>query len=134
MVVVLRLKLYNINMGHNVENKNSAYRDKVKLPLLIRLNGRSLYQRVLSGLPQTRGMRSGCVSLAGGREVGEHSTKNREEVLIILSGKGAVIFNKYPAIAIKKSTVVYIPPRTRHNVKNTGRSKLRYLYVVSPVV
>ncbi len=99
----------------------------------IKLSSKGGYQRVLSGQPQTRGMRSGCVSLAGGEEVGEHSTKNREETLVILSGKGRVFYGSC-FVDVDKNTVVYIPPRTRHNVKNTGRSKLRYLYVVSPVV
>ena len=99
----------------------------------IELNNKSRYQRVLSGQPQTRGMRSGCVSLGSGFEVGEHSTKDREEVLVILSGKGRVFFSGC-AVEVAKNTVVYIPPRTRHNVKNTGKKKLRYLYIVSPVV
>jgi mannose-6-phosphate isomerase-like protein (cupin superfamily) len=28
--------------------------------------------------------------------------------------------------------MVYIPPATRHNVKNTGMEPLEYVYVVAP--
>jgi oxalate decarboxylase/phosphoglucose isomerase-like protein (cupin superfamily) len=29
--------------------------------------------------------------------------------------------------------LVYIPPATRHNVKNTGDKILEYVYVVAPI-
>ncbi len=28
--------------------------------------------------------------------------------------------------------MVYIPPATRHNVKNTGMEPMKYVYVVAP--
>ncbi|MCX6164691.1 MAG: cupin domain-containing protein, partial [Ignavibacteriae bacterium] len=67
------------------------------------------------GESQTRTMRSGMVTLKSGDNVGEHTTNNYEEMLVILNGKGEVEINKNEKLDIEKGQIVYIPPNTVHN-------------------
>ena len=62
--------------------------------LVIDLNEMAEYQRLLEGKPQTCGMRSGRVYLQPGQTCGEHSTKEREELLVFLSGNGELMIGE----------------------------------------
>ena len=87
---------------------------------------------MLKGVPQTTGMRSGFVRLLTGATVGWHTTGKNEEALVILHGQGEALIDgqaKQPFVA---PALVYIPPATRHNVANTGKEMLEYVYVVAP--
>jgi mannose-6-phosphate isomerase-like protein (cupin superfamily) len=101
-------------------------------PCTVKLKGHQRYQRLLGGIPGTRGMRSGYVTLTPGESVGEHNTESKEEALIILSGKGTVVYGDGTSLHVEEDTLVYIPPHTKHDVKNRGTESLRYVYVVSP--
>ena len=46
------------------------------------------YQPILKGPPDSATMRSGLVVLFPGDDVGEHSTENCEEIVIVLEGQG----------------------------------------------
>ena len=87
---------------------------------------------LLHGAPQTAGMRSGFVRLKPGDSVGWHTTGQNEESLVILRGRGDALVEGQPARAFTAPGFVYIPPATRHNVSNTGREMLEYVYVVAP--
>ncbi|MCU0372336.1 MAG: cupin domain-containing protein [Ignavibacteria bacterium] len=77
-------------------------------------------------------MRSGLVTLKSGESVGEHSTSDYEEMLIILNGSGTVEINNGESfLKVEKGQIAYIPPGTVHNVTNNNISSLRYIYVVS---
>jgi mannose-6-phosphate isomerase-like protein (cupin superfamily) len=89
------------------------------------------YLAVLSGPPETAGMRSGLVVLTPQKSVGRHSTGQNEEVLIVLEGRGEMLFGDGHRLTVEAKHAVYCPPRTVHDVKNTGRSVLRYVYVVA---
>ena len=101
-------------------------------PKVIKLEGNEGYQRLLGGSPDTLGMKSGSVILRPGESVGEHSTESKEEALIILQGKGEISCNSEIMATVEENMLVYIPPDTRHDVKNTGSETLRYVYVVAP--
>jgi mannose-6-phosphate isomerase-like protein (cupin superfamily) len=102
--------------------------------LIIDLLDKPEYQPLLTGLPQTCGMRSGRVYLKPGEECGQHSTKANEEMLTFLSGKGtALIGEEKNALAVGKGKISYIPPNTLHNIVNTGDEPLVYIYCVAPV-
>ena len=58
--------------------------------------------------------------LATQKSVGRHSTGQNEEVLIVLEGKGEMLFSGRPLVAGAGQSRVYCPPRTVHDVKNTG--------------
>jgi mannose-6-phosphate isomerase-like protein (cupin superfamily) len=88
---------------------------------------------LLRGSPQTTGMRSGFVRLQPGESVGQHSTGEHEEALVVLQGQGKAEVEGRAAMPISSRMLAYIPPRSRHNVTNTGTETLEYVYVVAPV-
>jgi len=104
-----------------------------KKPRVVDWMGGQAYLPLLEGPPTTCGMRSGRVALKAGEEVGEHSTGDHEEVLVIIEGGGEVCLEGHKPLAIREGQAVYIPPQSRHNVRNIESPLLRYLYVVAPV-
>ncbi|MBN2313929.1 MAG: cupin domain-containing protein [Sedimentisphaerales bacterium] len=100
--------------------------------LVIDLNEEPENQRILSGEPQTRGMRSGRVYLTPGQACGQHSTKDREELLVFLAGRGELIIDEKGYFQVGLGKVAYIPKQTLHDVKNTGDEPLVYVYCVTP--
>ncbi len=101
--------------------------------LVVDLNELAGYQRLLEGEPQTCGMRSGRVYLSPGESCGRHSTKQNEEMLIFISGKGLLLIGEKDQFMVGQGKVSYIPPNTVHDVKNTGSEPLIYIYCVAPV-
>jgi len=87
---------------------------------------------LLKGKPQTAGMRSGFVRLKPGQSVGWHTTGHHEECLVVLHGSGEAMIEGQASHAFAAPRAVYIPPETKHNVKNTGATPLEYVYVVTP--
>jgi mannose-6-phosphate isomerase-like protein (cupin superfamily) len=116
--------------------ENAVLGEKMGFPekvLVIELNNKPENQRLLSGSPQTSGMRSGRVHLAPDQACGQHSTKDREELLVFLSGRGKLLIGENESFDIGRGKVSYIPPNTIHDVKNTGSDPLIYVYCVAPV-
>lgn len=102
-----------------------------KKAFIIELNDAQEYQRLLPGAPATYGMKSGKVHLAPGAECGKHSTKDNEEQLVFLEGEGtATIADE--TMQVGNGKIVYIPPETVHNIKNTGSEPLVYIFCVAP--
>lgn len=91
------------------------------------------YQELLSAETQTNGMRSGLVRLEPGQSCGQHSTEAHEEMLVFLTGGGQIIIGNDGLYEMTENQVAYIPPRTLHDVKNTGQKPLAYIYCVAPV-
>jgi len=87
---------------------------------------------LLRGAPQTAGMRSGFVRLKPGAAVGWHTTGQNEESLVILHGQGEALIDGRDKQSFAAPAFAYIPPNTRHNVSNTGKEMLEYVYVVAP--
>lgn len=102
-------------------------------PLKVKLTGKNKYLRLLGGSPDSAGLRSGYVKLKPKAEIGHHSTDSKEEALVILEGKAKISFDRYPAFCVAENSFVYIPPHTEHNVRNIGKTILRYIYIVTPV-
>lgn len=100
--------------------------------LVVDLNNNNEYQKLLDGEPQTCGMRSGRVHLAAGKSCGQHSTRDNEELLVFLGGQGELVIGEEQPLRIGKGKVAYIPPRTLHDVRNTGTEPLVYIYCVAP--
>ena len=119
--------------GCSVDNNNKAEMPSGKV-LVIALTDKAEYQPLLTGMPQTSGMRSGRVYLKPGEECGQHSTKAHEETLVFLSGRGtALIGEKETPFEVGREKICYIPSNTLHNIKNTGDLPLIYIYCVAPV-
>jgi mannose-6-phosphate isomerase-like protein (cupin superfamily) len=135
MCIVGGLFVSGCSMHHN--NEHSCNKDTAMLSgkfLVIDLADSSEYQRLLSGRPQTCGIRSGRVYLQPGEVCGRHSTEQHEEMLIFLSGKGtALIGEQASPFEVGQGKISYVPPHTIHNVKNTGNEPLVYIYCVTPV-
>jgi len=89
---------------------------------------------LLTGAPQTSGMRGGSVKLNPGQSVGWHSTGSNEEALVILHGSGAANIEGQSEVPLHEKMLAYIPPATRHNVTNRGTETLEYVWVVAPAV
>ncbi len=104
---------------------------KVKIAAL---RGDERYQRLLAGIPETEGMKSGYVVLQPGESVGAHSTAEKEEAIIILEGSLRVVVDGKPSCTAKRGELVYIPPQTVHDMTNAGADPARYVYVVAPVI
>ena len=88
---------------------------------------------LLKGAPQTNGMRGGAVKLKPGESVGWHSTGEQEEVLVILHGTGAANIEGQADVPVHEKMLAYIPPRTKHNVTNTGTEIIEYVWVAAPI-
>jgi quercetin dioxygenase-like cupin family protein len=89
------------------------------------------YARLLSGPPETSGMRSGYVVLAPGESVGFHNSNDHEEVIIPLAGKGELRFDGLDSLPVQPGCILYNPPHTGHDVVNTGIEPLKYIYIVA---
>jgi len=119
--------------GCSIDNSKRAAMSSGKV-LIIELAELPEYQPLLTGSPQTCGMRSGRVYLKSGEECGRHSTKANEETLVFLSGKGkALIGEEETAFEVGRGRICYIPPDTLHNIRNTNPEPLVYIYCVAPV-
>lgn len=100
-------------------------------PLVVRLlDSKDKYQRLLAGTPDTAGMKAGFMKLTPGESVGQHSTDAREEALIILEGTAEIHIDGSALTHVPAGHLVYIPPRTQHDVRNAGAGSLQYVYVV----
>jgi mannose-6-phosphate isomerase-like protein (cupin superfamily) len=102
-------------------------------PMLVKLTGEQGFQRLLPGIPATAGMKSGYMTLKSGESTGEHKTEAKEEAVIVLEGEAEVYCEGKVLFTAQEHTIVYIPPETNHDIKNSGDKPLRYVYVVSPV-
>jgi mannose-6-phosphate isomerase-like protein (cupin superfamily) len=101
--------------------------------IVVELNDKPEFQRILPGAPQTCGMKAGRVHLEAGKACGEHSTKENEEILVFLSGTGELLIGEERrAIKVCAGRAAYIRPQTIHDVKNTGSEPLTYIYCEAP--
>jgi quercetin dioxygenase-like cupin family protein len=87
--------------------------------------------KILNGSPETVTMHSGFMVLAPSTSVGRHSTKNNEEAIVVMAGKGELRIIGGPAFQLHPYCVAYCPPNTEHDVMNTGTDTLRYVYIVA---
>jgi mannose-6-phosphate isomerase-like protein (cupin superfamily) len=106
--------------------------DVAKESFVVELNDESGYQRLIAGSPDTYGLKSGKVYLEPGKDCGEHSTEEKEEMLIFLAGRGEAMVGA-ERVEVGQGKVCYIPPQTVHNISNTGDEPLIYVFCVVPV-
>lgn len=95
------------------------------------LKGRQRFLRLFGESIKPYGLVSGLVVLRSKESVGLHNTQNKEEALIILEGQAQVSYGKGSRIKVKKNCFVYIPPKTDHDLKNIGKSILKYVYITA---
>lgn len=97
----------------------------------IALDAAPVTQMLLTGPPQTAGMRSGRVVLKTGQAMHRHSTKLNEEILVFLQGKARVVLGSEP-VMMEAGQILYVPPQTEHEVHNDSPDELRYIFTVAP--
>jgi quercetin dioxygenase-like cupin family protein len=78
-------------------------------------------------------MHSGLVTLAKDECVGEHSTGNHEELIVVLDGSGEIEAEGNGRKKINQGETAYNPPNTKHNVYNFNDKALKYIYVVTKI-
>ena len=100
--------------------------------IVIDLNDKAEYQPLLTGRPQSCGMRSGRVYLSPGESCSQHSTNANEEMLVFLAGNGRALIGDSGSCDVGYGKVCYIPPHTTHSIENTGGEPLVYIYCVAP--
>jgi mannose-6-phosphate isomerase-like protein (cupin superfamily) len=106
--------------------------DKIK-PKIIKLDMEYKYRRLFSIKNRNAvAVRSGHVVLRENENIGEHSTEDTEEVIIILGGRGELTIGRKEKLNFENNSALYIPPDTIHDVKNTGKEELKYVYVACP--
>lgn len=74
-------------------------------------------------------MKFGKVSLLPNEEMKEHSNGGSEELLVIVEGAALVIFGGSEN-TVRKGEHILIPKETRHSVRNKGKEKLEYYYIL----
>jgi mannose-6-phosphate isomerase-like protein (cupin superfamily) len=101
-------------------------------PLVKKLVDGSEYQSLIKP-PKTYGLHSGRVYLLPGADCGQHTTGPREEMLVFLSGAGIAVIGDEQELKIGQGKILYIPPQTIHNIKNTSDKPLVYIFCVTGV-
>jgi len=96
------------------------------------LRGKS-YQRLINEELGSFGIKAGHVVLKKGENVGLHNTGQREEIVIVLKGRGRASIGKEKKLFIDKTKILYIPPYTEHDIKNCEAYPLEYIYITSSI-
>jgi len=78
---------------------------------------------------QSSQLHAGFVVLESGKEVGEHSTEDGEELIVVVEGKGEVT-SEGRTEKIEAPCVVLVPAHTAHNIRNRSKGLLKYLYAL----
>jgi mannose-6-phosphate isomerase-like protein (cupin superfamily) len=89
------------------------------------------YVRILGGPPESVTMRSGYLVLLPSQSVGRHSTGACEEMVVVLAGEGEMLFGDGSTMQLRQHVVIYCPPEMEHDILNSGKSPLRYIYMVA---
>jgi mannose-6-phosphate isomerase-like protein (cupin superfamily) len=101
------------------------------IPKAIKLDAQGKgHLAILTGPPETATMRSGLVVLEPGKSVGKHSTGANEELLVVLEGAGEFRMER-EILPLVAGTALYCPTGRTHDVFNSGKTKLRYIYVTT---
>ena len=83
-----------------------------------------------------RGLRAGVVVLKPGGIMEWHSTRSREELLIMLAGRVQVEVEGRSGrqhVGLNAGACAQLPQRTTHRIVNRSGRIARYVYVTAPV-
>jgi mannose-6-phosphate isomerase-like protein (cupin superfamily) len=86
-------------------------------------------------VPPSARLRSRAMHVAPGGAIEWHSTDEREELLLVLSGTLSLeIETPQRRRALRRlaaGAALYLPSRVRHRVRNRSRRRLVYVYVTA---
>ena len=131
-LVLLCIVMVSLSYGSYKEMSEDKNKPQKAKPFVVKLDDSDPDQPLLTGPPQTKGFHSGKVILQPGKEIGFHNTERYEEVIVVLEGKGQAISKGNEPLDFEAGCIVYVPPHTEHNMKNTGTTPLKYIYIVAP--
>lgn len=86
-------------------------------------------EKILSPKPGCK-FTVGHVNLEPGQSVGEHSTKDHEEIIYVISGEG-VMLTPNNTVPMREGNLIHVQSQQTHNVKNNSRKILKYLFIVT---
>lgn len=84
--------------------------------------------------PQAVGLRAGAVRLGAGRVMDWHSTREREELLVMLEGRVRLELDpsrRVSRVPLRAGECAWLPPQTMHRVVNRSMTAARYVYVTA---
>ncbi len=79
--------------------------------------------------PASKVLRAGRVILAKGEDVGEHSTTNCEELIIVIHGTATLLLDGLTA-QVKQGDTYFINAGVKHNIVNKTADIVEYVYVL----
>ena len=87
--------------------------------------------------PQAKGLRAGAVVLKPGDMMDWHSTRQREELIVVVEGRIALELQstarRRRTVSLLAGRCAFLPSRVLHRVVNRSKAPARYLYVTAPV-
>ena len=86
-------------------------------------------KEILCEPPVTKKLKSGRVVLNPGESVGKHTTKNKEEIILVVKGKATVIIEG-KEMELDEGKSHFIKDNISHDVRNDTDKPLKYVYVV----
>jgi mannose-6-phosphate isomerase-like protein (cupin superfamily) len=130
--VFLGFVVCSLALGGCAGNRDKVTSGASRKPFVCELEDPADYHLLLTGYPQTCGMRSGRVRLAPGQSIGRHNTNANEELLVFFSGAGVAQIEDDTRLQVRAGSAAYIPPQTAHDIVNTGTEPLIYVFCVAP--
>lgn len=128
--IFLLLMALTVYSSYSQQKRTTTNIPKPKLVSLNLSSGK--YQPIFKGFPETSTIKSGFVTLKPGESVGEHSTGGNEEMIVVLEGQCELMIGS-KKFELQKGVISYCPAHTKHNVKNTGKIPVKYIYIVAKV-
>jgi mannose-6-phosphate isomerase-like protein (cupin superfamily) len=98
-----------------------------------RLPGRNWYYLIGPQNSQAKQMTFGVAEFPGGTAAAFHVHANEEEIVYIISGKGAVV-TEDQVVETRPGVAVFIPPGVSHQIRADGPEPLWLVSVFSPPV
>ncbi|MDW8056323.1 MAG: cupin domain-containing protein [Elusimicrobiota bacterium] len=89
-------------------------------------------KKVLNRQKNSKNFSCGFVMLRKNETVPEHSTENKEEIIIVLQGKAKLVVDGKKSKTLYANSLAYIPPNVKHFVTNRNSKLLKYLYITVP--
>ena len=83
--------------------------------------------------PQATGVRASAVRLSAGSVMDWHSTKEREELLVMLEGRVRLELcsQRQRSLSLRAGQCAWLPSQTLHRVVNRSAVSARYVYVTA---
>lgn len=120
-------------MIHTIKTPEKEYNEKELKPFVLPLPEFSDKRFEILSSRNSAVMHSGLVTLGKDECIGEHTTGEHEELIVIIDGEGEIEAEGNGRKIIKKGEVAYNPPHTKHNVCNLNNEVLKYIYIVAKV-